>query len=118
MRAALWASVPLNVLGAALFGAAALGRPPALLPLLIPPFYAAQLALVIGLFAVVYFWLARRPVIDRAMVVVGAAGKLGFFALFVAYWLRGDLAVTAVVNATPDLVIGTIFVVWLGRSGS
>lgn len=79
IRTALWVSVGLNLLGIAVFLPAAMGRDSALQPIPGPPFYAAQMALVIGLFCGVYAWLARQPVINRPLLVVGALGKLGFF---------------------------------------
>ncbi|MGE0043654.1 MAG: hypothetical protein AB7H88_15275 [Vicinamibacterales bacterium] len=77
------------------------------------PFYAAQLALVIAIFAGVYAWLAMQPHVNRPLLVVGAVGKLGFFALFVVYGAAGDLAWSSVVNAAPDAVLGTVYAAWL-----
>ncbi len=113
VRLALWASVPLNLLGMALFLSAAVGHPSPLLPLPLPPFYAAQLALVIGLFAGVYVWLARQPVILRPLLLVATLGKLGFFSLFVLFWTVGDLPFPSVVRASPDLLLGLIYAWWL-----
>lgn len=113
IRVALWCSVALNLLGAALFGAAAVGYPPALVPLTIAPFYAAQLALSIGIFAGVYGWLACQRVIDRPLLFVGALGKLGFFALFIVYCAAGDLPSSSVAQASPDFVLGAVYLWWL-----
>ena len=81
--------------GVAVFGAAALGLPSAL-PLAVPPFYAAQIALVIAIFGGVYAWLARQDVVNRPLLLVGALGKVGFFALAAAYWTAGSLPAAAV----------------------
>lgn len=97
----------------ALFLSAAVGHPSPLLPLPLPPFYAAQLALVIGLFAGVYVWLARQPVILRPLLLVATLGKLGFFSLFVLFWTVGDLPFPSVVRASPDLLLGLIYAWWL-----
>lgn len=113
LRFALGTTVLVNVFGAILFGLAALGRPPALLPRAIPPVYAAQLAWVIALFAGVYFHLARAEVINRPLLLVGALGKLGFFVLFGLYAAGGALPWQVVVNASPDLILGATFAVWL-----
>jgi hypothetical protein len=112
IRMALWASVGLNLLGMAVFLPAALGAPSALLPIPAPRFYAAQVGLTIALFCGVYAWLARQAEISRPLVVVGALRKLGFFGLFVAYWAAGDLPPAAVAQATPDLILGSIFLWW------
>lgn len=112
IRVALWASVALNLLGIAVFMPAALGRPAPLLPLHAPPFYAAQIGFTIALFGGVYAWLARLAQINRALVVVGALGKLGFFLLFVVYAALAQVPWSAVAHATPDLVLAAIFLWW------
>ena len=89
-----------------------MGRDSMLLPIPGPPFYAAQVALVIGLFCGVYAWLARQPVINRPLLVVGALGKLEFFASVVVYWVVGDLPVTVVPQSSPDLVLAVVFLWW------
>jgi hypothetical protein len=113
VRGALWASVVLNLIGVALFLPPALGIAPELLPIPAPRFFAAQVALTIGLFGGVYAWLALRPRIDRPLLFVGALGKLGFFALAVAYWAAGDLPAAAVPQAMPDLALALVFLWWL-----
>jgi hypothetical protein len=116
LRTALWCSVPVNLVGVIVFGSVAIGRPVMPLPLAVAPFYAAQLALIIGLFGAVYAWLARQPTVNRPLLLVGAIGKIGFFALFVAYWLVGDLPGLAVAQATPDLGLGAVYL-WSLRIG-
>jgi hypothetical protein len=116
IRAALWSSVALNLVGVAVFLPAALGRSSALLPIAAPRFYAGQVGLTIALFCGVYAWLARQEVISRPLVIVGALGKLGFFLLFVAYWTVGDLPLGAVLQATPDLVLAAVFLWWAAAS--
>lgn len=112
IRIALWSSVALNLLGVAVFLPAALGLPAPMLPIQAPRFYAGQVGLTIALFGGVYAWLARRSVINRPLVVVGALGKLGFFLLFVAYWAAGDLSLGAVLQASPDLILAGVFLRW------
>jgi hypothetical protein len=113
MRGALWTAVALNALGVFLFVPPALGFAPDLLPIPAPRFFAAQVALTIALFGGVYAWLACQERIDRGLVLVGALGKLGFFALAVAYWAAGDLPASAALQATPDLVLALVFLGWL-----
>ena len=112
IRTALWASVALNTLGVVVFGLPALGHATPLLPIDVPPFFAAQIAFTIALFGGVYAWLARRPRIDRPLVIVGGVGKLGFFALSVLYAITGAIPAGMAVNATPDLVFAMIFLWW------
>jgi len=116
LRVTLGLAAALNLLGTVVFGSAALGRP--LMPLTPapPPFYAAQIALTIALFGGVYAWLAGQRVINRPLLLVGALGKLGFFLLFVAFWLAGDIGQAQVRQATPDLLFGAVFLWYLARS--
>lgn len=112
IRTALWFSVALNLLGVAIFLPAAMGRYSSLLPIPGPPFYTAQVALVIGLFCGVYAWLARQRVINRELLLVGALGKLGFFASTVIYWAVGDLPASVVPQSSPDLILACVFLWW------
>lgn len=109
LRGALWAAVALNALGALVFAPLAVGRPSPLLPVQPSPFLAGQVGLVIGLFGGVYLWLARRATIDRPVLIVGGLGKVGFFALAVAYAVAGEIPTAVAASALPDLVLGAIF---------
>jgi hypothetical protein len=112
LRGALWATAGLNVLGAVIFGLPALGHASPLLPMAVPPYFAAQIGFTIALFAGVYAWLALQPTFHRPLIVVGGLGKLGFFALTAAYALAGEVPVGMALNATPDLVFAGIFLWW------
>lgn len=112
IRIALWSSVLLNLLGVALFTPSALGIPSFLVPLPGPRVYFGQIAWTFALFAGVYVWLARQARINRALVVVGALGKLGFSLLFAAYWMAGDVRTNSMLQATPDLVLAAVFLWW------
>lgn len=117
LRSGLWASVALNALGVVVFAPLAVGRTSPLLPVPLSPFLAGQVGFVIALFGCVYFWLARQPSIHRPLVVVGGLGKLGFFALSVAYALAGVVPAQVAVNALPDLVLGALFL-WSVRTAA
>ncbi len=112
LRSALWASVALNALGVVVFALPALGFASPLLPVAVPPFFAAQIGYTIALFGGVYAWLALQPQFNRALVVVGGLGKLGFFALTVAYGIAGAVPLGMVLNALPDLAFAAIFLWW------
>jgi hypothetical protein len=112
LRGALWTAVVLNAIGVVIFAPPALGFAADSLPIRAPRFYAAQVCVTIALFGGVFAWLAVQPQINRALVVVGALGKLGFFALAVAYWAAGDLPGSAVPQATPDLLLALVFLWW------
>lgn len=110
LRIALWVAAAVNLFGLGIFGAEALGHHVALIPLAIPSFYAAQLAWIIGLFGGAYAWLAHQAEPSRPLLFLGGLGKLGFFALFVAFWLADAFPFATVATALPDLVLGLIFV--------
>jgi len=112
LRNALWATVALNLIGVAVFGLAAFALPSPLLPGAVPPFFAAQIGFTIALFGGVYAWLALQPTFNRALVVVGGLGKLGFFALTVAYAVAGAVPLGTVLGASPDLAFAAIFLWW------
>ena len=112
IRSALWIAVVLNATGVLIFAPAALGFAANMLPLPAPRFYAAQVAVTIALFGGTFLWLALQREIDRPLVVVGGLGKLGFFALAVAYWLGGDLPLSAAALAMPDLLLAVVFLLW------
>jgi hypothetical protein len=117
VRVALWATAGLNVLGAVIFALPALGLSSPLLPMAVPPYFAAQIGFTIALFAGVYAWLALRPTLHRPLIVVGGIGKLGFFALTAAYAAAGEVPAGMALNATPDLVFAGIFLWWAGGVG-
>ena len=112
IRGALWATVVLNALGVLVFIPLAFGRPSPLMPLVVPRFFAAQFGFIIALFGGVYAWLALQPRINRALLLVGGLGKLGFFALTLVYALAGDVPAGMALNALPDLVFAVIFLGW------
>jgi len=117
LRGALWATAALNVVGAVVFALPALGRSSPLLPMAVPPYFAAQIGFTIALFAGVYAWLALQPTFHRPLVVVGGLGKLGFFTVTAAYALAGEVPVGMALNATPDLVFAGIFLWWAFGAG-
>ena len=117
LRGALWATAALNVVGAVVFALPALGQPSPLLPMAVPPYFAAQIGFTIALFAGVYAWLALQPTFHRPLIVVGGLGKLGFFALTAAYAFAGEVPVGMALNATPDLVFAGILLWWAREAG-
>lgn len=112
IRTALWVSVVLNTLGIVVFLPPALGSSSPFLPVEVPRYFAAQVGFTIALFGGVYAWLVMQPTINRPLVVVGGLGKLGFFLLTLAYALTGEIPMMMAVNATPDLVLASVFLWW------
>ncbi|HET7040308.1 MAG TPA: hypothetical protein VFH97_10515 [Gemmatimonadales bacterium] len=114
MRGALWTAALLNLVGiAALLSPNVVGAMAGGLPQPAPGFYTTQLALVLALFAGAYAWLARRPVIDRPLVVMGMLGRAGFYAVSTAWWRLGELPGRTLLSLSPDLVLAAVFAWWL-----
>jgi hypothetical protein len=116
LRAALFASVPLNVVGAISFAppfTAArhmVGLPDA------APFYLWTIAAWILLFGYGYLRLGMSGRADRTFLAVAAGGKASFGALMLAGALAGQLHWLAGVGALPDLVLAAAFAAWLRRA--
>ncbi len=94
MRYALFATVPINFLGAAIF------LPP--FPQLrtqfeLPephPFYLWILSIWIFAFGCCYLYMAITERRDRIFVMIGAAGKLFFSVLLIAYAAAGPVPIS------------------------
>jgi hypothetical protein len=107
-------SVPFNIGGAFLFAfpASALGQL-AGLPAEVPVSYRALLAFFPLLFAGAYAWLASRPLPDRPLLALSAAGKTGAFAVVFGLWWSSAAPAVSVVAALGDLVFAAVFTWWL-----
>ena len=109
LRAALLASGPLNLMGAALFAPplvalrAAFGVPEA------PAFYQWTLALWVCAFGVAYAHAGWRGRADASLLALGAFGKLVFVALMSLMAWRGEVPVTTALASTPDLLLAIVF---------
>jgi len=77
-------------------------------------FHSWLIAVFIVVFAGLYLWLSRRPVIDRPMIVLAVVGKMGVFVVSVACLLLGVLSPRAFAPAAGDLLFVLIFLWWLG----
>ncbi|MBL8168218.1 MAG: hypothetical protein JNJ50_08700 [Acidobacteria bacterium] len=114
MRAALWATAVMNLLGAVTFvPQITLGREMMGLPAAGHPLYLWIIAEFIFVFGVAYGWCAWTARAPRVFVAVAAAGKLAFFVTMAACWLAGDLPMKAALGASGDLLFGSLFVCWL-----
>lgn len=109
LRAALLASGPLNVMGAALFAPPSValrawfGVPEA------PPFYQWTLSLWVLAFGAAYAHAGWRGRADGSLLALGAFGKGVFVALMAWMPWRGEVPVATALAATSDLVPAAIF---------
>ena len=110
LRAALLASGPLNLMGAALFAPplvalrAAFGVPEA------PAFYQWTLSLWVCAFGVAYVHAGWRGRADGSLLALGAFGKLVFVALMTMMAWRGEVPVTTALASLSDVVLAIVFV--------
>jgi len=115
LRQALWFSVFFNAGGALIFFfPASVGRL-VQLPIPVPSLYSWFCGAAITIFGTVYVWLARQSSPNREFVLVGAIGKLAFFAVCVASWLRSEANLRIVALATVDLLTAMVFLYCLPK---
>jgi len=86
------------------------------LPAPVPHIYTSLLAVFVMLFGIAYAWLARQPIIDRALVGFSALGKMAVFTVILLFWILGDLPGRSALAAIGDLIFAVIFARWLVRS--
>ena len=77
------------------------------------PFYLWIIGSFILIFGFAYLWAGITGRADPLFIAVGAAGKLAFFGLTVAYWISGELPVNVPLAATSDFIFALIFIFWL-----
>jgi hypothetical protein len=116
MRSALMLSVPLNFLGAIAFGFPNSVGGIAGLPETESRFYTSLVAVMVAIFGFAYAWLALQPKIDRPLVVVAAAGKLGVFMVATGCWLTNQISAAGAAGTLADLILGLVFLWWLFSS--
>jgi asparagine N-glycosylation enzyme membrane subunit Stt3 len=114
LRISLWLACPFNLFAAAVFAmpASALGRYMGL-PAEVPALYVALVALFVGLFGLVYGWLAAQPLIDRPLLWLGSIGKLAAFAIAATLWLGQALPFRTAAASIGDLAFALIWLSWL-----
>ena len=114
VRASLWITAPLNLLAGIAFAlpGSTLGK---LLQLPQPahPLYSLLCGMLVALFGLVYFWLARQPVPNRPLLFVGACGK--GLAAFIAIGLFSvaQLSGTTAAILSGDLLLAALWLYWL-----
>lgn len=114
MRAALWTTALMNMLGAMTFvPAIPIGREWVGLPRwgircicgLLPNLYLLRVSAT----GIVPGQTGHRV----SLIAVGALGKLTFFVTLLAGWFLGDLPLRTPLLAIGDLIFGCLFVAWL-----
>lgn len=114
MRATLFATAVMNIIGSAAF------LPPMQslrdlggFPNPDHPLYLSTVGIFIFVLGLGYLGCAVLGRADRLFIAVGATGKLAFFALLTGLWLSGDLPVKAPLTGAGDLLFGVLFAAWL-----
>ncbi|MDX1734364.1 MAG: hypothetical protein R3228_08350 [Halioglobus sp.] len=116
LRTTLWLTAPLNLLVAYSFAIpdGALGEL-LQLPQGGDAFYRLLAATLVGLFGLVYLWLALQPQPDRALVLVGASGKTLAALCAIALYFADSLAGVPALFMSGDLLLAGIWFYWLAR---
>jgi hypothetical protein len=118
LRFSLWLACPFNLFAAAVFAlpSSTLAQQVGL-PADVPAVYAALVTLFVGMFGIVFGWLAAQPQIDRPLLWLGTIGKFAAFAIAVTLWVMHALAVQGVGAAVGDFAFASIWLAWLRGSG-
>jgi hypothetical protein len=111
----LWITVPINLTGAVIFSLPLL-RQITRLPTSTQPFYGLLLGSWISLFGLGYLYLALSKRYDKTFLAIGAFGKLSFFVLALGYFLQAELGILALLAASIDAVLASIFLAWLWQN--
>lgn len=67
------------------------------------------------LFGIGYFQVGRDPSQNRAIVALGAVGKIAVFVLFLTGWRSGELPGLVALAGTVDLVFALLFFEFLAH---
>jgi hypothetical protein len=118
LRRALWATALFNAGGAPLFFFPASFSQLVQMPLPGPILYAWFSGAIVAIFAGVYAWLALQDTPSRPFLVVGAMGKIAFFAVCVVSWVSSESVARVVAIASLDLVFAAIFLYCLPKKGA
>lgn len=119
LRAALWitAVANLGIAGLLLFPQSPPGQLAGLPQEASPLVLRAMLALMIGSFGLAYAWLARREIVDRALLGFAAIGKFGAFVTVLGLWIAGEASGRFALLMTGDLLFAALFAAWLLGAG-
>jgi hypothetical protein len=115
-RHTLIATGTVNIAGASTFlpsnrlARDVLGFPPDVAPMYL--WIVASWTLGFGL---AYLWLAFRQTDEPLFIAIGAFGKVSFVAILIVQALAGHIPPRATFGGLWDLVVGTMFLVWLIR---
>ena len=116
LRTTLWLTAPLNLLVAFAFAFPGSAFAQLLqLPQGGDAFYRLLAASLVGLFGLVYLWLALQPRPDRGLVLVGACGKTLAALCAIALYLADGLAAVPALFMSGDLLLAGIWFYWLAR---
>ncbi|HEY9652008.1 MAG TPA: hypothetical protein V6C95_15190 [Coleofasciculaceae cyanobacterium] len=77
------------------------------------PFYLWTLSSWILILGVAYFWMALTAQPERLFIAVAAAAKLAIAFLLFAFWIVGELPLTAMFVGCADLFFAIAFIYWL-----
>ena len=117
VRTSLWVTGPLNLLAAAAFAFPASGIGTVLeLPVEAHPFYTLFSGSFVGLFGLIYLWLARQTPIVRPLLLAGACGKTMAATISLSLFSAGQLSGLTTTLISGDLAFAALWFYFLSRS--
>lgn len=119
LRASLWTTAPLN-----LVAAFALAFPQSLpgaligLPQQTYSLYTLLTGALVGLFGLVYAWMALQAEINRPLLLVGASGKLCAVTIAALLYVDGKLSALTAALFGGDLIFAGFWLIWIFHTRS
>ena len=115
VRISLWVTAPANLAAASAFAFPS-GMLGSILQLpATHPFYAMFSGALVGLFGLVYLWLALQAEINRPVLFIGACGKLLAVLISVSLFAASQLSGAAAFVISGDLVFVALWTTYLLR---
>ena len=109
LRPVLWIGVGFNALIAVLLAFAGTLDVFHVLPPLDSDFYRWMLVWFVLVFSATYAWMALQPQVPQSMLGLASLGKAGVFAVALACWVRGDIALRTLALTGVDLAFSMWF---------
>ena len=118
IRPILVASFLFNLLGAYIFAFPLSGVATMVSMPWPPPVYRAAVVAFIGMFGLLYLWLALQRSISRELVGFAALVKVAIFGAVAVSWYVAAGSSRGVLLAAGDLVFAALFFWWLRNASS
>lgn len=115
VRISLWVTAPFNITAAYIFifPNSTVGNLLRLPQPAFGEFYMLLAASLVGLFGVVYIWMAVQPAIERSLLCVGAAGKSLAATIAIILAVSGQLSPVTAIVLSGDYLFAGLWFYWV-----